>query len=165
MDKMTNETNWDTWKGMQIYKILCSDTIFCNEQKEIENDKIQIKKYLQILKDKQKRCPIYINRACASVEYENIITKQICGQIDTLEKEMYSREEDFIVHYKIESFLSAIELLDKEECKYNPIIVHNNKKICCSNTHAKNYELSVPLPLYLADQINSSLSKRMILIN
>jgi hypothetical protein len=73
---------------------------------------------------------------------------------------MHSKSEDeFIVHYKVENFFSAIEILENPHWEDDPVFVHNDYIIRCSNEKAQNFRLCVPLKYSTALEIKSLLSK------
>ena len=54
--------------------------------------------------------------------------------------------------------MTAIELLDMPEWENHPVIIHNEKLICCSNAAAQKFQMRVPMRLFVAEEIKDVFS-------
>lgn len=72
---------------------------------------------------------------------------------------MYKNQEaEYIVHYKVDDFMSSIETLANKKLEDVPLIVHNHRIIVCANQKARDNHFDVPMSQAATEELKNFLS-------
>ena len=70
-----------------------------------------------------------------------------------------THDEEFILHYDLDSFYASAELLDRPELEHKVVVVGNKTMVATSNYQARKFKIRSAMPIFIAEAICKYMSK------